>query len=305
MLDPLPPLASIRAFEAAARLGGFAAAARELGMTGAAVSYHVRRLERAIGVRLFERHARTVALTIAGGAIAAEATRTFAALRASFARATAADAARLTISALPTFAASWLVPRLGGLKAACPDLHVEIDLSEEPRELGSGRFDAAIRNGHGDWPGLTAHRLFPAIFVPLCAPDRLDEARVLGDPEAPLPRLLGRLDWWTVWLTEGGRRAPEDKDFGTTLAHEHLDIAAAIAGQGVATGSPILFADDIAAGRLVVAHPRAGRDGRAFWLTYPRIHARVPKIVAFRDWILAEAARSRAACAALDPAERG
>lgn len=298
MLDPLPPLASIRAFEAAARLGSFAAAARELGMSGAAVSYHVRRLERAIGVRLFERHARTVALTAPGEAVAAEAMRTFAALRASFARAAAMDAERLTVSVLPTFAASWLVPRLGGLGAAQPWLHVEIDVAEVPRELGSGRFDVAIRNGHGDWPGLASHELFPAVFVPLCAPALLTEAQALADPAAPLPRLLGRRDWWTAWLAEGGR-VPGDAAFGTTLAHEHLDIAAAVAGQGVAIGSPILFADDIAAARLAVAHPRIGRDGRAFWLTYPRVNARAPKIEAFRDWILAEAAKSRAACPGL------
>ncbi|QDZ08706.1 LysR family transcriptional regulator [Sphingomonas panacisoli] len=299
MLDPLPPLASIRAFEAAARLGSFAAAARELGMSGAAVSYHVRRLERAIGVRLFERHARTVALTAPGETVAAEAMRTFAALRASFARAADMDAARLTVSVLPTFATSWLVPRLGGLSAVQPWLHVEIDVADEPRELGAGRFDVAIRNGHGDWPGLESHELFPALFVPLCAPDRLQEAQALADPAAPLPRLLGRRDWWTTWLAAGGRSAPGDAAFGTTLATEHLDIAAAIAGQGIAIGSPILFADDIAAARLVVPHPRIGRDGRTFWLTYPRVNARVPKIEAFRDWILSEAAKSRAACPGL------
>lgn len=299
MLDPLPPLASIRAFEAAARLGSFAAAARELGMSGAAVSYHVRRLERAIGVRLFERHARTVALTAAGETVAVEATRTFAALRASFARAADTDAARLTVSVLPTFATSWLVPRLGGLGTAQPWLHVEIDVTDEPRELGAGRFDVAIRNGHGDWPGLASHELFPALFVPLCAPDRLSEAKALSDLDAPLPRLLGRRDWWKAWFAAGGRAIADDAVFGATLAHEHLDIAAAIAGQGIAIGSPILFADDIAAGRLAVAHARVGRDGRAFWLTYPRVNARAPKVEAFRDWILGEAAKSRAACPGL------
>lgn len=176
----LPSLAAIRAFEAAARLGSFARAAEELDTTAASVSYHVRRLEAQTGTCLFLRHAQHVELTVAGASIAQEATRAFDALRASFMRAGDMDAARLRLSVLPTLGTSWLTPRLGGFRARHRELVLELDLSAEPQDLAAGRFDAAIRNGHGDWPGLQATPLFPSVFTPLCAPSLLPAARDLG-----------------------------------------------------------------------------------------------------------------------------
>src|SRR5690349_5389580 len=130
MVDRLPPLASIRAFEAAARHGKFAAAARELGMSAAAVSYHVAQLERTIGVRLFVRHPHRVELTDAGRRVADESIRAFAGLRASFADAADLESRHLTITTLPTLGTSWLTPRLGDFRAAHPDIRVTLDLSE-------------------------------------------------------------------------------------------------------------------------------------------------------------------------------
>ena len=293
----MPPLVSIRAFEAAARHGSFAVAARELGTSAASVSYHVRQLERAIGAQLFVRHAQRVALTPAGEIVAEDVVRAFDTLRASFVRAADADQRSLSISALPSFGASWLTPRLGRFRAAHPAIRLELDLSADPQELGTGRFDVAIRNGHGDWPGLASHALFPSIFTPLCTPGfaalaaRLDEPGMLD--EAPL---LGRIDWWRIWCRDGGQDRPLDAErFGTSLAHEHLDIAAAIAGQGIAIGSPIIFGDEVAAGRLVAPHPRVATDGRGFWLVYPRARLASAKLIKLRDWLLAEAATSAGA----------
>lgn len=281
-----PPLAAIRAFEAAARHGKFAAAARELGMSAAAVSYHVRQLERAIGVRLFVRHPHRVELTDAGRRVADEAIRAFAALRASFADAADLEARHLTITTLPTLGTSWLTPRLGKFRAAHPDIRVTLDLSEGPQDLAGGSFDAAIRNGHGEWPGMASHSLFPSLFMPLCAP-ALAEAVRFDRVKAPL---LGRPDWWAIWYREGGLEPPRDESFGTTLAHEYLDITAAAAGHGIAIGSPILFARELAAGSLVPAHSRVARDGRSFWLVYPAARRKIARIAALRDWLLGEAA---------------
>lgn len=238
-----PPLASIRAFEAAARRGKFAAAARELGMSSAAVSYHVAQLERAIGVRLFVRHPHRVELTESGRCVADEAIRAFAGLRASFADAADLESRHLTITTLPTLGTSWLTPRLGDFRAAHPDIRVTLDLSEASQDLAGGAFDAAIRNGgDGKWPGMASHLLFPVSFLPLCAPALAEAARGLDSPGAPLPPLLGRPDWWAIWFRDGGRDPPAPDAFGTTLAHEYLDITAAMAGHGIAIGSPILFA---------------------------------------------------------------
>ncbi len=281
MVDRLPPLASIRAFEAAARHGKFAAAARELGMSAAAVSYHVARLERAIGVRLFVRHPHRVELTDAGRRVADEAIRAFAALRASFADAADLESRQLTITALPSFGTAWLTPRLGDFRGRHPDIRVTLDLSEDPQDLAGGAFDAAIRNGHGEWPGMASHLLFPSLFMPLCAPALAGQG--LGAP------LLGRPDWWAIWYRDAGLEPPAPEAFGTTLAHEYLDITAAVAGHGIAIGSPILFARELASGALVPAHARVARDGRSFWLVYPAARRQVPRIAALRDWLLDQA----------------
>ncbi len=294
-LPRFPSLASIRAFEAAARLGNFARAARELDMSAASVSYHVRQLERQLDLVLFVRHAQRVELTEAGRLIAGEATDAFAALRASFVRAAHLDETRLSITTLPTLGTSWLTPRLGRFRTAHPEIAITLDLSAERQELGAGRFDAAIRNGHGDWPGLRAAFLFPSIFTPLCAPALKAAAAGLADPKAALDTpLLGRPDWWAIWYRAlGADETPEPGRFGTSLSFEHLDIAAAIAGHGIAIASPLLFRSEIEAGRLVPAHDLVAGDGRAFWFVYPVVRQNSAKVTRFRDWLGAEAERAR------------
>jgi len=102
--------------------------------------------------------------------------------------------------------------------------------------------------------------------------------------------LLGRPDWWDIWWRAGGHATPLDVErFGTQLMLEHLDVAAAIAGQGIAIGSPIIFGDEIAAGRLIAPHPRVATDGRSFWLTFPRARLGSAKLVKLHAWLSAEA----------------
>lgn len=291
----LPPLASVRAFEAAARYGSFAKAAAELDMTAAAVSYHVRRLEQHTGVRLFARFAQRVELTESGALVAQEVTAAFETLRASFLRAASNEEARLSLTTLPSLGTSWLTPKLGRFHAKHRGIALEVDLSAEAQDLAGGRFDAAIRNGHGRWPGLRTHELFPSLFVPLCAPALAKVATTLGDARRPPPvPLVGRPDWWALWYRALGHSGvPASTRFGTLLSAEYLDIAAAVAGQGIAIGSPILFRAEIDAGRLVPAHDLVVGDGRIFWFAYPVARARSGKIHAFRDWLEDEAARDR------------
>jgi LysR family glycine cleavage system transcriptional activator len=288
----LPSLAAIRAFECAARLGSFAAAAQELDATAASVSYHVRRLERQIGVQLFLRHPQSVELTAPGRLIAAQATDAFAILRAGFIKARDMDERHLALTTLPTFGTSWLSPRLGRFRARHPDIKLDVDLSVPAHDLSMGRFDVAIRNGHGHWPGMRAIELLPAIFMPLCAPAMKEAARGIADPAAPLGvPLLGRPDWWAMWYAAAGHDADALADrFGTSYPNEHLDIAAAIAGHGIAIGSPILFRSELDAGRLVPAHEFVAADGRAFWLVFPAARESRPKIARFREWLCGEVA---------------
>jgi LysR family glycine cleavage system transcriptional activator len=293
--DKLPSLSSIRAFEAAARAGSFAQAAAELGTTAASVSYHVRQLEKQIGLSLFRRHAQRVELTNTGAVIAREATNAFAALRASFVRAVEVDESRLALTTLPSFGASWLTPRLGAFRARHPHIALRIDVSGDAEDLNDGRFDGAIRNGHGKWPGMRAVKLLPSIFMPLCSPKLKGATAALANPRRALDvPLLGRPDWWTMWFRASGFPAGPSRDkFGTSLEHEYLDIAAAVAGQGIAIGSPLLFRAELDSGRLVPAHDLVSTDGRAFWWIYPAARGESRKIAAFGQWIAAEAAAAR------------
>jgi LysR family glycine cleavage system transcriptional activator len=293
--DKLPSLASIRAFEAAARAGSFAQAAAELGTTAASVSYHVRQLEQQLGLPLFTRHAQRVELTQTGAVIAREAMNAFAALRASFVRAVEVDESRLALTTLPTFATSWLTPKLGAFRQRHADIALRIDVSGDAEDLNDGRFDAAIRNGHGRWPGMRAVKLLPSIFMPLCSPKLKSAAAALSNPRRALDvPLLGRPDWWTMWFRARGFNAGPSRDkFGTSLAHEYLDIAAAVAGQGIAIGSPLLFRAELESGRLVPAHDVVGSDDRAFWFVYPSARQHSRKIKVFQAWIEEEAAAAR------------
>jgi len=290
-----PSLASIRAFEAAARLGSFAKAAQELDTTSASVSYHARRLEEQIGVRLFLRYPQRVELTESGKLVAHEAINAFAALRASFIKAADVDEARFSLTTLPTLGTSWLTPKLGKFRAKHPEIEIDLDLSPDAQDLSTGRFDAAIRNGHGHWPGLSAIELFPSIFMPLCAPALKAAAADIADPGRPLSvPLLGRSDWWMRWYRAlGFSDVVLPGSFGTHLSAEYLDIAAAAAGHGIAIGSPILFRNEIEAGRLVPAHDFVAGDGRSFWFTFPVARQNSSKISKFRDWLCDEAERDR------------
>ncbi|MEO8065034.1 MAG: LysR substrate-binding domain-containing protein [Pseudomonadota bacterium] len=286
-----PSLSSIRAFEAAARLGSFTQAASELDTSAASVSYHVRQLERQLGLPLFMRHAQRVELTPGGTLIANEAIHAFAALRASFVRAVDVDQARLSLTTLPTFATSWLTPKLGRFRKRHPGIVLELDVSSDSQELGEGSLDAAIRNGHGRWPGLRSVKLLPSIFMPLCSPALKAAAAGLANPRrTPDVPLLGRPDWWAMWYrARGFQTVPSRDSFGTRLPHEYLDAAAALAGQGITIGSPLLFRSEIASGRLVRAHDFVAGDGRAFWFVYPVAREGSSKIGKFREWISEEA----------------
>ncbi|MGH8176062.1 MAG: LysR substrate-binding domain-containing protein [Steroidobacter sp.] len=288
-----PSLVAIRAFEAAARLGSFAKAAQELDTTSASVSYHVRRLEEQIGATLFVRHPNHVELTQSGEIVAREAMNAFAALRASFIHAVDAEEGRLSLTTLPSFGTSWLTPRLGKFRTKHPDIQLGLDLSAVPEDLTAGRFDAAVRNGHGRWSGLRTTELLPSIFMPLCAPALKDRAVGIDDPRrSPGVPLLGRADWWTLWYRALGRGMPLHS-FGTQLSAEYLDIAEAVAGHGVAIGSPILFRNELASGRLIPAHDLVASDGRSFWFVYPVARQNSRKVTRFRDWLSDEAASDR------------
>ncbi len=289
MSKVLPPLPAIRAFEAAARLGSFTRAADELHMTQAAVSYQIKQLEQRLGLGLFHRQPRQVVLTPAGHRLAPAVLDAFKQLRTAFAQAIERVETELAITALPTIASAWLVPRLGAFQLAHPRLAVRLDTTVELVDLNRGEFDVGIRIGAGEWPGLDADFLLPSLFTPLCSPALRDRLRTPADMLA-LPR-FGRERWWRAWFAAAGLA---DADLtakpGVELDVEQHAVTAAIAGHGVALSSPLFFEQDIAAGRLLQPFELVVRDQRDYWLTYPTTLRTSEKIRAFRAWLLAQAA---------------
>jgi LysR family glycine cleavage system transcriptional activator len=287
-----PSLVSIRAFEAAARLSSFAKAGDELGMSGAAVSYQVKRLEEFIGRPMFSRRAQGVSLTEHGAAIAPAVIDAFESLRQTFAGAARKESSVIEVTTLPSIGTAWLAPKLPAFESAHPDFTVSLDLSIPPADFASAPFDIAIRTGAGQWPGLTAIKLMPNLFAPLCAPARAEQVRdALVHPGRPFPfRLLGRPSWWQRWFAVNGHSHVDlNGRFGTKFEREHLDVAAAASGNSVAIASPLLFAEEIAAGKVALPSKVVASDERGVWAAYASGRATHSKIRLFRDWLVQQA----------------
>lgn len=291
--SPLPPLAAVRAFEAAARHGSFTAAAAELGLTQAAVSYQIKVLEDRVGVPLFRRRARGVALTLDGARLAERAGEALEILRQAFADARHASDETLVISVLATFAAYILAPRLGHFQIAHPGITTRVEVDHRLADLQAGEATVAIRAGRGRWPGLAAHFLFHADYTPVVSPVLIDR---YGRPEKPadlldLPLIDADDEAWCGWFTAAGLMPPRPGRGGySLLGTQLLTVQAALTGQGVCLLNPIYFRDMLAAGQLIQPFDILWRDQISNYLVYPERRRNAPAIRAFRDWLLPEIA---------------
>jgi len=297
-MSPLPPLSAIRVFEAAARLENFTAAAQELGMTQAAVSYQVKLLEERLGISLFQRTGRKVALTEKGREIAPILTRAFDQMRQGFAALTQDHSAVLSISCTNSFAHLWLAPRIGAFQMRHPNLAVRIMADDAVVDLARDGIDLAVRGGKGEWPGLEAKLLTHNRLVPMCSPAWRDRYGPIADAQAlhALPRLSPDDMWWHEWFAAMGVEAdPADGPPGIALDSQVMEGRAAIAGQGIAILNHFLWKAEVEAGQLVEAVPSYVREIASYWLVYPPHARNTPKIKAFRDWISAEFAAAIAA----------
>jgi LysR family glycine cleavage system transcriptional activator len=297
MAAPLPPIASLRAFEAAARHMNFTRAADELAITQAAVSYQIRLLEERLGTPLFIREPRRLVLTETGAELAVQLRDAFDRLRATFEGFHERAQSVFSLSSSQTFAANWLVPRLGLFQVENPSLAVRLDASDRLVDFGREKFDAGIRSGRGEWPGVAAHRLFPLVFTPLCTPSL---RKSLGPVKHPrdllrLPLITASDPAWRIWFAAAGVPdaelcAPDAPSFGV----QHLEGKAALGDQGIALLTPNFFAPELRSGQLVRLFDITADSGASYWFAYPRQLANTGKLRAFRSWILAQAEADKA-----------
>lgn len=292
----LPPLSAIRVFEAAARHEHFTAAADELGMTQAAVSYQVKALEERLGAPLFVRERGRARLTPLGARLLPALSQAFDAIEAAFEAHRAEDESLLTVTTTYTFANTWLAWCLGGFQMQHPDTAVRLSTGNEVVDLRSGGADVAIRAGTGDWEGLERHLLVQSDFTPMASPNCIAKAESeLGRKLEPRDLLDQNLispedDWWMQWFADAGVELDgKPKRRGVRLDNQANEGHAAMASQGFALLTPFFWRFDLADGRLVEPFPdQVSTRGWAYWLVYPPERRMVPKIKRFREWLLAE-----------------
>ena len=295
-----PPLNALRAFEAAARHLSFTRAAAELHVTQAAVSHQVKGLEEYLGLSLFKRQNRSLLLTDAGQAY-------FPALRDAFD--TIDDATNklkerdsggaLRVSTFTSFAAKWLVPRLGRFGAQNPDIEVRLAINDHISDMNADGIDVGIRYGTGDYRGLRVERLLTEEIFVVCSPRLLDGPIPLRSPEDLAKHTLLHDDLpedWDTWLEAAGLDVTNPA-FRTgrdiAINHSEMVLQAATDGLGVALGRSVLLADDLAAGRLVKPFDLELPAQSAYYFVCQQGAIERPKVRAFRDFLFAEAARDR------------
>lgn len=287
----LPPLNALRAFEAAARHLSFKEAGRELFVTRGAVSQQVKALEAELGVRLFHRMTRQIALSEEGQALLPKVRQAFQLISS------ATEALRpeqrdtnLTISTFPSFAAKWLVPRLGSFTERHPKIDVRISATHEVVEFGRNAVDLAIRHGQSPSPGLHNDLLIHADIFPVCSPKLLDQGPPLREPADLRHHHLihnRRAEEWNLWLQAHDVEGI-DLTHGTRFSEDFLVLEAAINGQGIAISRDPLADADLASGRLIRPFLQATPNLFSYYLVCPPERANLPKIALFREWIVEE-----------------
>lgn len=296
----LPPLNALKAFEAAARLVSFTQAASELNVTHAAISRHIRDLEAWLGVKLFVRTGRGVELTERGKEYVAEVTRGFDVLGAATESASGRRRRRnqkLVMSVEPSFAALWLVPRLGRFTAAHPEIDLVLESTNRLVDFARGEADAGIRYGRGSWPGVAAQRLASTQMTPVCSPALLAASSIRSATDLPAALLLQEdtRRYWTEWLEEAQVGDPV-VPAGPTLGL-HLTVPAAEAGQGFALADEIIAGDALVSGRLVRPFSVA-LTAYAYYVVRAASRKETQAMAALRGWLEIEVAATLAAVAA-------
>ena len=304
----LPPLNALRAFEAAARHLNFSRAADELSVTPGAVSQQIQNLEDFVGVALFKRTPKGLLLTDPAQIALPALREAFDRLAEAASMLTAAvDGRRLTVSMAPSFAAKWLVPRLGRFEALHPMVDVWVSAGMELVDFASGEIDIAIRYGAGHYAGLEVTRLMQETVIAVASPDLLERQPLaeLGDLANHLLLHDGSPDAdescpdWTMWLAARGVKGV-DGSRGPRFNQSSLVIEAAVGGRGVALAKRALAQADLDAGRLVAPFQIATAVDFAYYVVHPKAKGRLPQVKAFVAWLIAEAEAHQAALATID-----
>lgn len=287
----LPPMAVLAAFESAARLQSFTAAASELHLTQSAVSRQIRSLEDLLGAELFVRERQTVRLNPSGEAYAQEIRRALqqiAAATLSF-RANP-QGGTLNLAILPTFGTRWLAPRLPRFLSAHPGITINLTTRLAPFDFQVDPLDAAIHFGPPEWPGAKLDLLMKETVVPACSPELRARYKLRKPADllrAPLMHLVSRPDAWERWLHAAG--VEFDEVHGMLVDQFAVASQAALAGLGVALLPTFLIEAELARKDLVLAVDKPMESADNYYLAWPVSRETYPPLEAFRQWMQKEA----------------
>lgn len=287
----LPPLSTLRVFRAAAHHLSFTAAANDLNVTQAAVSHQIKSLESHFGRTLFERGGRTLALTEYGRRLLPYVDRAFSILQEGVEHVHAeADPNALTVSVLPSFAARWLVPRLGLFLRAHPEVDFRLAPSRHLTDFRRERVDLAVRYGTGSYRGLVSLHLEDEIIVPVCAPALLEGPHPIREPSDLRHHVLlhdeGHGDW-RQWLL-AAEAQDVDPARGPVYTDSGMAIQSAIAGDGIVLAREKLVKSDLERGLLVRPFDIPQPTRFAYYIVYPDDLPVTPAMEAFIEWVRAE-----------------
>ncbi len=290
-LHRLPNLAALRAFEAAARHQNFSRAAEELHVTHGAISHQVRALEAELAAPLFTRNGKRLAITPSGALFAQSVRNAFNDIATGVQQfRTHAQQKRLTVSCLPSFAARWLAPRLGGFMESHPDTELVLQSSGQLQDLVRDGVDVGIRFGTGQYPGMEVEELMGDSYYPVVSPGYRNGVRPKSPKELKNQRLLLSDEPWSPWFQAAGVALPEPSG-GVRFQDMSFVIRAAIDGEGIGLVRHVVAEQEIAQGSLLRLFDVAVKSDSQYYLAYPPGARQKPQVAAFLDWLRQEVER--------------
>lgn len=285
----LPNLAALRAFEAAARHENFSRAAQEIHLTHGAISHQVRALEQELGVALFVRHGKRLSITPSGARFAQTIRNALGDIAAAAQQLrSASHQKRLTVSCIPSLAARWLAPRLGDFMEMHPDTELVLQASGQLHDLVRDGIDVGIRFGSGHYPGMAVERLMGDSYYPVASPQYKGGALPVQVKQLHNERLLLSDELWTPWFKAAHVKLREPSG-GVRFEDMSFVIRAALDGEGIGLVRHVVAQREVAQGSLVRLFDVAVKTEYDYYMASPPSAMRKPQVVAFREWLAAQA----------------
>ena len=285
----LPPLNSLKCFEAAGRLLSFTGAARELNVTQAAISHQIKVIEEYLGVSLFERYPRRLALTEQGKTLLPEVIEAFDRVSAAIGMLSKDHYSNMiSVRLAPSFAAKWLSPRLKYFWLQYPEIDLCLFHAHAAVDFEREEIDIAVTYGKGDWSGVVADKLLSLDFFPVCSPAFLRNDKPLTSIDNLHYYTLlhdANYECWRDWLKLAGLNDIQ-ADKGTIIDDTNVLIQAALDGQGIALGSTTFVEDHLESGRLVRPFDVILENEFSYYVVCPESHLKNPAVLAFKEWLL-------------------